>query len=242
MGWRMVKQPNGTYARWTDIVDGFTHVNLSRREALEVCRESLARFGSLEAEQKVKRADLDEVEGDKSRFEGIKPGLRRWVECISTMRDLKHDQAADEALKLDREFKPEPEPELPPLKLDKLTIMFSEPQTLICTTDGVGIATVHGDTREEREQVARWLVEKVNGSGDLEEAAQFVVDLFDPMPTKAKVSPALLRAIAQGAKNANKTLRERLAERGHTLACLTTHLDTFDPACPTCNPKPGDAG
>lgn len=48
---------------------------------------------------------------------------------------------------------------------------------------------------------------------DLEEAAQFVVDLFDPMPTKATVSPALLRAIAQGAKNANTSLREDLAEQ-----------------------------
>jgi hypothetical protein len=155
MAWRMVKQPNGTYARWSDVVDGFTAMNMSRREALALCRNEL---GSLEAEQKVKRADLDEQTGGRPGT-----GADRWAECLTSMAVLGKKAEADEAMKLDREFKPEPEPELPPLKLDRLAIMFSEPQTLICTTDGIGIATVHGDTREEREQIARWLVEKVNG-------------------------------------------------------------------------------
>lgn len=101
MGWRMVKQPNGTYARWTDIVDGFTHLNLSRREALEVCREHL---GSLEAEQKVKRADIDETDVHQPGS-----GLDRWRGCLKTMRVLNHDQAADEAERLDAGFKPRPE-------------------------------------------------------------------------------------------------------------------------------------
>jgi hypothetical protein len=155
MGWRMVKQPNGAYARWSDIVDAFTNLNMSRREALELCREKL---GSLEAEQKVRSADTDADEvGDHG------PPLYRWKRCLTTMRLLGKTAEAAEAEKDDAAFKPEPEPELPPLKLDKLTIMFSEPQTLICTADGVGIATVHGDTRAEREQIARWLVAKVNG-------------------------------------------------------------------------------
>lgn len=155
MGWRIVKQPSGAYARWSDVVDAFTNLNMSRREALELCREKL---GSLEAEQKVKRADIDAGEADQPG-----PPLSRWKECLKTMRVLGKAAEADEAEKDDAEFKPEPEPELAPLKLDRLTIMFSAPQTLICTTDGIGIATVHGDTREEREQIARWLVAKVNG-------------------------------------------------------------------------------
>jgi hypothetical protein len=151
----MVKQPNGAFARWSDIVDGFTHLNLSRRDALGVCREKL---GMLEAEQKVRSAEIDAQENGQPG-----PARQRWHECLKTMRVLDKKAEADSAEEDDRDYKPEPEPELPPLKLDRLTIMFSEPQTLVCTTDGIGIATVHGDTRAEREQIARWLVAKVNG-------------------------------------------------------------------------------
>lgn len=46
----------------------------------------------------------------------------------------------------------------------KLAIMFSEPQTLICSVgEGWALATVHGDTRAEREAVARWMVARLNG-------------------------------------------------------------------------------
>lgn len=39
MGWRLVKQPNGKYARFSDIVDTFTHWDMSESEALECAKE-----------------------------------------------------------------------------------------------------------------------------------------------------------------------------------------------------------
>jgi hypothetical protein len=48
-----------------------------------------------------------------------------------------------------------------------------------------------------------------------QEAAQKVVDLFDP--PKPKASPAVLHAVAQGAKVANQSLRERCRVAAQTL-------------------------
>jgi hypothetical protein len=55
MAWRIVKCPNGRYARFTEVVDNFTHYNLSREEAVELCIEKGCT--PLGAEEKVKRAD-----------------------------------------------------------------------------------------------------------------------------------------------------------------------------------------
>ena len=37
MAWRFVKQPNGRYARFSEIVDNFTHSEMTRQEAAELC-------------------------------------------------------------------------------------------------------------------------------------------------------------------------------------------------------------
>jgi len=50
MAWRMILQPNGLLARFSDVVDNFTHVNLTKEEAFEVCFEEL---GRRDAEKKV---------------------------------------------------------------------------------------------------------------------------------------------------------------------------------------------
>lgn len=52
MPWRIVVQPNLRYARFSTVVDGFTHTDMTREEALEVCR-GYPGFGVLEAEEKV---------------------------------------------------------------------------------------------------------------------------------------------------------------------------------------------
>lgn len=145
MGWRMVKQPNGLYARWTSVVDGFTHMNLTRADALAECRE---RIGALEAEEKVSNADAE-------------PG--RWEECLETLRVLKDDAGLEEALRLNAEAKAATAVE-PRLNLDgvRFGVMCSEPQTLLCTSNGVGLATIHGNTRDEREQAARWIAARLN--------------------------------------------------------------------------------
>ena len=39
MAWRMVRQPNGKLARFSDVVDDFTDYDLSDQEAFELCRD-----------------------------------------------------------------------------------------------------------------------------------------------------------------------------------------------------------
>ena len=73
-------QPNGKYARWSDVVDDFTHFNHERAAIVEVCRTNDC--GELEAEAKVKRAE--------EPFERAK----RWVECLNDLRALGKYKAA----------------------------------------------------------------------------------------------------------------------------------------------------
>lgn len=54
MAWRIVKQPNGKYARFSEVVDDFTHYDMTREQALELCQEYLGRADS---ETKVANAD-----------------------------------------------------------------------------------------------------------------------------------------------------------------------------------------
>ena len=57
MAWRIDKQPNGKFARFSDIVDDFTHLDMTEEEALLVCRENC---GIETAKQKVKNA-VDDI-------------------------------------------------------------------------------------------------------------------------------------------------------------------------------------
>ena len=51
---RAVKQPNGLYARFSDVVDGFTHINFSREDMLKIFGDEM---GPFEAGLKLERAD-----------------------------------------------------------------------------------------------------------------------------------------------------------------------------------------
>ena len=56
MGNRAIKQPNGLYARFSEIVDDFTHINCSREELWAFYRDE----GGIEcANGKLQRADED---------------------------------------------------------------------------------------------------------------------------------------------------------------------------------------
>ena len=54
MGWRLVRQPNGTLARFSEVVDDFTDYNLTDREAWKLCRDSA---GYDVADQKLESAN-----------------------------------------------------------------------------------------------------------------------------------------------------------------------------------------
>ena len=68
MAWRIVKQPNGLYARFSDVVDDFTHYDMTEEEAVDLCLDYLGRQDSRE---KVGRAK-QHPERYEDEFETIK--------------------------------------------------------------------------------------------------------------------------------------------------------------------------
>lgn len=84
MGWRIVAQPNGLYARFSDVVDDFTNINMTREEALKECR-NYSGMGEFESEAKVKRGEDDTF---------------RFVEEIRSVRVIHGDERADYLIKM----------------------------------------------------------------------------------------------------------------------------------------------
>lgn len=80
MAWRIVKQPNGLLARFSDVVDHFTDVDMTIDEAIDVCAEKM---GRQDAALKVQRGIDD-------------PG--RWADAIESIRVVHGDDAADRVL------------------------------------------------------------------------------------------------------------------------------------------------
>ena len=56
MAWRIVKQPNGKYARFADPVDNFTEYDMTREDAVKFCQDEL---GPKSGREKVDRADAE---------------------------------------------------------------------------------------------------------------------------------------------------------------------------------------
>ena len=81
MAWKLVEQPNGLLARWSDVVDNFTHYDMTEFDAWNLCREE---HGVMEqaAADKIRRAREED-----SRFLG----------CLA---DIKAVHGKDEAKKM----------------------------------------------------------------------------------------------------------------------------------------------
>jgi hypothetical protein len=72
MAWRIVLQPNGKLARFSDVVDDFTDVDMDSWDAVDECiREGMSVMDAIE---KVNR--------------GIKAGNARYLECLETIRTI----------------------------------------------------------------------------------------------------------------------------------------------------------
>lgn len=92
MAWCFVRQPNGLLARWSDVVDGFTHHNLSAQDALEVCKAEHAM-----AEEAAQRKVQGGVEDWKPWTDGVKgSGLDRWQHSLESIRTAHGDARAQE--------------------------------------------------------------------------------------------------------------------------------------------------
>lgn len=73
MAWRIVKQPDGLYARFSDVVEDFTHTDMTREEAITLCTSHMS---ETMAKAKVDRADLHP---------------ERWEECERTIQSRHGD-------------------------------------------------------------------------------------------------------------------------------------------------------
>lgn len=88
MGWRIVRQPNGLLARFSSIVDHFTHVNLTETEAFEVCRDEGCSVDL--AKDKVSAG----VQDFKPWTRTPGTGLERWEDCLDTIRMVHGEEEA----------------------------------------------------------------------------------------------------------------------------------------------------
>lgn len=92
MAWRFVKQPNGLLARFSDVVDDFTHYNMTHQEALEVCKNERG-LSDEDAREKIQRG----VEDWKPWTNGVKGGgLDRWLDSLDAIRRVHGDKRAHE--------------------------------------------------------------------------------------------------------------------------------------------------
>ena len=93
MAWRIVRQPNGKLARFSDVVDNFTHMDLTRWQAVKLCRQYMA---SDEAVKKV-QSGVDDI---MPWGIGWGNGLDRWNDCLETI-SMVHGREAVERIKFD---------------------------------------------------------------------------------------------------------------------------------------------
>ena len=56
MAWRIIKQPNGKLARFSEVVDDFTHSDMTEEEAIKVCMDEFD-MGKNASVEKVKRGE-----------------------------------------------------------------------------------------------------------------------------------------------------------------------------------------
>jgi hypothetical protein len=83
MGWRFVKQPNGLYARFSEVVDNFTDFDMERVEAIVV---AIFEYDCAlrTAEEKVSNADHEYI--GYSVVDG--EPLARWHECLRIIESV----------------------------------------------------------------------------------------------------------------------------------------------------------
>ena len=81
MSWRIVKQPNGLLARFSTIVDDFTHINMTCEETVILCKKEGCT--PIDAALKVTRA-LDDVLEDETRGDG----LGRWRDALDDIQNV----------------------------------------------------------------------------------------------------------------------------------------------------------
>lgn len=94
MAWRFIRQPNDLLARFSEVVDDFTHYDLSEAEAYDL---ALDEMGRADAREKVRKGMADEpIPGFMERIGD--DGLDRFRDAIETVRIVHGNALADERL------------------------------------------------------------------------------------------------------------------------------------------------
>lgn len=94
MAWRIIKQPNGLFGRFSDVVDSFTHINLSDDQVIHMCMYEYD-CGPITAARKLQAA----TEDWKPWKDGVKgSGHDRWDDAIKTIRDIHGEDHLNELL------------------------------------------------------------------------------------------------------------------------------------------------
>jgi hypothetical protein len=77
MAWRMVLQPNGLFARFSDVVDDFTHWNYNREQAVALCVEEGLHISDAEAKVQRAQASPQRYSEELETIEMIHGAVRR---------------------------------------------------------------------------------------------------------------------------------------------------------------------
>jgi hypothetical protein len=85
MAWRIVRQPNGLLARFSEVVDDFTHLNMSTRQTIQVCIEE-----GLEPPETWRKMEAGITDRD----------CKRWHEALSI---ISHVHGNDRAATVEKE-------------------------------------------------------------------------------------------------------------------------------------------
>jgi predicted lactoylglutathione lyase len=75
MSFQIVQQPNGKFARFSSVVDTFTHMNMSAQEVLNECTEGP--WSKVDVQQAIK--------------DGLDAGSKAWDECIEKIKAYKKE-------------------------------------------------------------------------------------------------------------------------------------------------------
>lgn len=98
MAWRIVNQPNGLLARFSDVVENFTHMNMTDEQAIDVCLDYM---GRRDAAEKVRIGRADGIVGyGVFDFPPATDGLARWRDCLDTILFRHGEDAALEVARI----------------------------------------------------------------------------------------------------------------------------------------------
>ena len=89
MAWKLVEQPDGSLAKWSDVIDDFTDINMTEIEAYNLCRDE---------------HNMTE-ESAASKIDRARKNLFRFTECMKIINSKKSKKKEMNILEIQQRFK-----------------------------------------------------------------------------------------------------------------------------------------